>query len=139
MELFDIKKVNTAMERQFNQLCRSIDLTGTQASVLHILYQSSDKIVCQKDIENALGLTHPTVCSILDRLEKNGLIESECLLEDRRFHEIILTSKGKRYRKKVESIITEMHHKVFQGFSEKELHTLEVYINRLQENTRLNI
>lgn len=137
MQLFEIKKVNTTMERHFNQKSKDLGLTGTQASVLHVLYESTDKLICQRDIENALGLTHPTVCSLLSRLQDKGFIEARSVLEDRRYHEIVLTSKGKKYKKKVESVITEMNDTTFRGFTPKELKTLQNYLDRIQQNSRL--
>jgi DNA-binding MarR family transcriptional regulator len=48
-------------------------LTGPQRSVMHVVVQSDG--VSLKDLSKQVGLAHSTVSGIVDRLEKQGLLE----------------------------------------------------------------
>lgn len=136
MQLSEIKMANTATERYYNNRFRSLQLTGTQAAVLQLLYESDNRLICQQNIEHALNLTHSTVSSILKRLEKQGLIETRTLLEDNRYHEILLTSKGKKYKAKIDPIFTEIKQSIFQDFSPMDLERFSEYLTRVTKNAQ---
>ena len=70
MELIHIKVLNTAIERILNKELAEYDITYTQATVIGYLKHHPEQDICQKDIEINLGLTHPTVSSILSRMEE---------------------------------------------------------------------
>lgn len=74
MELLTIKMLNTAIERVMNREMSDLGLTYTQTTVIGYLLENRGQDICQRDIEYNLGLTHPTVSSILNRMEANGLI-----------------------------------------------------------------
>lgn len=137
MELLQLKMVNTTMERVLNARCKAYDLTGTQASVLIFLYNNKDnKIICQRDIEKALGLTHPTVCSILKRLEAKELIESKSLIEDHRFNEILLTAKSKKLKNKLMKEVDAIFSDSFAGISDKELKQISKTLDKMNANLK---
>jgi DNA-binding MarR family transcriptional regulator len=49
------------------------ELTGPQRSVMHVVVQSDG--VSLKDLSKQVGLAHSTVSGVVDRLEKQGLVE----------------------------------------------------------------
>ena len=53
------------------------DLTKSQIDVLRIL-RFSNHPLCQKDIQDFLHVTNPTVTGLLNRLESKGLIKRIC-------------------------------------------------------------
>src|ERR1700719_4877595 len=57
------------VEAEFARGC----LTGPQRSVMHVVVQSDG--VSLKDLSKQVGLAHSTVSGIIDRLEKQGLVE----------------------------------------------------------------
>lgn len=120
MNLLDIKILNTAIERELNRGMANYNLTYTQASVLGFLYAKTKAEICQKDIEFHLGLAHPTVSSILQRLEEKGLIETVPLDSDRRFKRIIATEKSIALRGRVESVVDTIAAKLLRGLPGKQ-------------------
>lgn len=94
MELLQVKILNTAIERVLNREMTELGLTFTQATVIGYLLDNADREICQRDIEYNLGLSHPTVSSILNRMEANGLICFEIQSADRRYKKICLTDKA---------------------------------------------
>jgi len=50
-----------------------------------------------KDLSKELGLAHSTVSGIVDRLEKQGLVERQTGEQDRRFSKIIASQEVRKY------------------------------------------
>lgn len=131
MEIMDFKILNTAIERVLNQEMAELDITYTQATVIGYLNRNRENEVCQKDIEYGLGLTHPTVSSILNRLEEKNLIRTEPLESDKRYKKIILTDKSASMTSAISSKIGKITEKLFEGWTEEEVGCLSDGINRL--------
>src|SRR4030042_749606 len=76
-----------------------------------------------------------TLSTILDRMEKNGLVKKVRDKQDRRFVRIVMTKKGtNKLEKTIESghVIIE---KLAASFSEEELKTFASLIQKLLEQT----
>lgn len=117
MELLTIKMLNTAIERIMNQEMSELGLTYTQTTVIGYLIDNKEKEVCQKDIEYNLGLTHPTVSSILSRMEVNDLIHTQPLAADHRYKKIILTDKAIHLSEQINIKYQEIKKKLFSEIS----------------------
>jgi DNA-binding MarR family transcriptional regulator len=68
-------------------------LTGPQRSVMHVVVKSNG--TCLKDLSKQVGLAHSTVSGIVDRLEKQGLVERKPDAGDARVS-VITASKAVR-------------------------------------------
>ena len=117
MELLQFKILNTAIERILNSEMSDIGLTYTQATVIGFLKQNANKEICQKDIEYSLGLTHPTVSSILSRMEEVGLIVTEALPSDRRYKKIIPTEEAISLSECIHDKINKIKIRVFENIT----------------------
>lgn len=138
MELLQIKMLNTAVERILNQEMSELGLTYTQATVIGYLIENQDKDVCQRDIEYNLGLTTPTVNSILSRMETNELIRTETLSSDRRYKKIILTGKAEVLSEQISRKYKKVKHRLFDSISQTERERMNRTIQEILKNTRKN-
>lgn len=133
-DLIDVKILNTAIERRLNQEMSALDLTFTQTSVIAFLRRNPDKEICQRDVEINLGLTHPTVSSVLKRLEEKGMILTRPFANDKRFKQIMLTDKSlavsDTINQKVEKLLTQ----ALQGISTDEETALCAIMTRMLHN-----
>lgn len=120
MDLIEIKVLHAAVERRINQEMSAIHLTFVQAMVIQYLYHSAGETTCQKDIQNALGLAHPTVSGILSRLEERGLICSRSSGKDKRYRMIDLTEQGKNLHQDISLIVNHISEELFDGISDAE-------------------
>lgn len=136
MELLTIKMLNTAVERMMNQEMSELGLTYTQTTVIAYLIENQDKEVCQKDVEYNLGLTHPTVSSILTRMEANGLIFTEALASDRRYKKIILTEKAIGLKPQVSAKYQSFKKKLFEGVSPAQRELMNVTMQMMLNNIK---
>lgn len=131
MDLMEFKILNTAIERILNKKMAELGITYTQATVIGYLQKNMGKEVCQKDVEHNLGLTHPTVSSILGRLEDKEFIITEPSSFDRRFKKIILTKKSLEMAETIQNKIDIISKEVFRNFSEEEKELLSKMVQRI--------
>ncbi|MFB6367516.1 MarR family winged helix-turn-helix transcriptional regulator [Paenibacillus elgii] len=68
----------------------------TTYDVLSALYQSPDKKLRMSDLANKVVLTRSGLTRVIERLEREGLVERERMEEDRRGAFAVLTGDGKR-------------------------------------------
>lgn len=134
MKLLQFKILNTAIERILNNEMADIGLTYTQATVIGYLKQNVDKEICQKDIEYSLGLTHPTVSSILNRMEDGGMIVTETLSSDRRYKKIVPTEEAISLSECIHDKIEKIKEQLFDGISSEQEDFLDGMIKVMIQN-----
>jgi DNA-binding MarR family transcriptional regulator len=70
-------------------------LTGPQLSVMRVLVASEGMSL--KDLSKELGLAHSTVSGIVDRLEKQGLVDRQEDEADRRVSKIVASNVVRKW------------------------------------------
>jgi DNA-binding MarR family transcriptional regulator len=134
MDLMEIKILNTAIERILNKEMAELGITYTQATVIGFLRKNESREICQKDVETSLGLTHPTVSSILSRLEEKGLIMTTPFSNDRRYKKIFLTDKSMDMADAIQRKIDKISEDAFYGISEDKIEELSAMIKQIVRN-----
>lgn len=131
-----IKNISNIVSTELNNNLKPYNLTGTQARVLFYINCASDKgNVFQKDIQNHLKLTNPTVTGIVQRLEEKELIERFISSEDSRYKCHILTNKGRAIIKDLSDFSTNvMENRILNGFSKGEVQILTSLLLRILSN-----
>ena len=108
--------VSRAFKTRIDDLMRDSGLTSVQAGVLMALYRLENcgegKEINQKDLEQAMGLTHQTMTEIIKKLETNGFIECAQSTKDKRSKSIRTTAKSRDIHKNMgktdERVLEEM-------------------------------
>lgn len=129
-----IKELHTSLENNFNKYFKKYKLTSSQMDILMFLFRNEDKIVNQRDVENYLSLTNPTIAGTLFRLEKKGFIKRKRRLEDKRYKEIYLTKKSRKLRDVIFEYIKNNDNKMFADISEAEKENLKNIMEKLLRN-----
>ena len=101
----------------------SLGITPSQYSVLSCLWGRSH--ATPKQLAEILGIETSTVSGLLDRLQKNGLIDRIVNSEDRREVQVIATQKGRDLEKPVTVIIDDMNKEVLKTFTQDEIDKLK--------------
>ena len=83
-----------------------------------------------------LCLDAATVTGILDRMEKNGLLERVYSRQNRRNVCIHLLDRGWALREPVEQTVSRANDELVAGFEEAELATLSALLKRLDQNVK---
>ena len=108
-------------------------LTLAQSRVLTFL-NVQDGIATQKEIEDYLQVSHPTVVGLVSRMEQNELVETWFDPENRRNKMVRLTEKSKKIGENMDEV-TEQHDKaLLNGLSEQEQAELNRMLNIILKN-----
>ena len=120
-----IKQLHIALENNFNKFSKKYKLTSSQMDILIFLLHNENKIVNQRDIENFLSLSNPTIAGTLLRLEKKGFIIRKISSKDKRYKEIYLTDKSRELKDIIFKYIRDNDNKMFSNMSEEEKENLK--------------
>lgn len=124
-----------------NRITRTIDkesskygVTGVQGRILGFIYHESGKRdIFQKDIEEDLDIRSSSVTSVLQLMEKNGLIKRVSVCEDGRLKKLILTEKGLETHQNVRSCIIKLEESLKNQLSIDEFNILISLVDRLSK------
>lgn len=111
---------------------KSHNLTVGQPKILDFLLEHDGAE--QKEIAQGCHIEPGTLTSLLNRMEKNDLIERRMLHGNRRSFYIFLTDNGKKKADIVKQIFEDIEKKVFYGFSDEERLILMKLLMKVYEN-----
>jgi DNA-binding MarR family transcriptional regulator len=127
----NILRTSDLLENRLGRLFREYGLTASQYNVLRIL-RGEGKPLPSLDIADRLIQVVPAITGLIDRLEKQGLVERQRCTEDRRVVYVDITSKAKRILNKIDGPLDQLHRDLMGHLSKKELTEL----SRLLEKAR---
>lgn len=113
-----------------------LDLTTSQLDVIICIAEGCGGPVNQKDIEEELRLTNPTVTGILKRLERKGFVTRTVGSRDRRYKEVRLTERCALLGESLHPSAQEMLGGMFRGFTQEDFDTLTRLLRQLVENCK---
>ncbi|MBQ6367579.1 MAG: MarR family transcriptional regulator [Erysipelotrichaceae bacterium] len=128
-----IKKISVHQKSGMDASLSSYNLTSSQLHVLFLLDRHGGEMT-QRTLEEALGVSHPTVVGLVSRLEKQGFITTEIDPDDRRHKKILPTEKALNLKEELGRARSENERKMTSGFSEKELKQLNEFLQRIYAN-----
>lgn len=117
------KLLNEANVKEFN---------GAQGRILYVLWQADSVPVVE--LSKKTGLAKTTLTSMLDRMEKKGLISRNYDKDDRRQIRIALTEKSRELSDKYDEVSGKMSEIFYKGFSDSEIEQFENYLTRIINN-----
>jgi len=109
--LVALRQIIRIADLRAKQLARAVQLTATQLLVLQTVEGGED--VTPGAIAREVNLTQATITTILDRLEKRGLLQRERSETDRRKIFVRLTAEGARA---IHSAPVPLHESFVRGF-----------------------
>lgn len=133
------KTIGNTLNSNITQQMQSAGLTSAQMFILHFLSRHTDIPIYQKDVEDALELSHATVAGIISRLESKGFIRLEPSEKDKRCKRIVATDKAKELDAETGRVIDETEAKMLAGFSSEEASLLREYLHRILHNMGIEI
>ena len=87
-------RVYEKMQKHASEHLQCYDLSPAQYDVLAQLLEAPG--ISQQELADRLMVTKGNVCTLLDRMEKKGLVVREADPSDRRLHALHLTDEGSR-------------------------------------------
>jgi len=104
---------------EFNR--RLGEMGSTRVQWIALYYIGMNEGITQKDLSDKMDLKESTVVRLIDRMEKEGVIERIKDDKDRRISKLYLTSHGKEKREKVLPIGESFSREAVEGISEEDL------------------
>ncbi|BAL84772.1 putative MarR family transcriptional regulator (plasmid) [Selenomonas ruminantium subsp. lactilytica TAM6421] len=132
---FLVTKIKQLGDRIFERILaeKKIDaFNGAQGRILYVLWQEDGvpiKIISEKS-----GLAITSLTTMLERMEKNGLISRKTDEADKRKTLLFLTDKAKELKEAYDSVSNKMGNIYYRDFTDKEILQFEEYLNRIRVN-----
>lgn len=110
-------------------------LTSIQTRILAHLRHARDenRDVFQRDIEEVFRIKRSSVTSVLQTLEKNGLIVRESIPEDARLKKLVLTEKAIKMQSCTYHILGEVEKEMRSMFTSEEFEQFLDYMSRIDQ------
>lgn len=128
------KTIGNTINSRISRQLQSTELTSAQMFLLHYLSRHQHREINQKDIEDALELSHATVAGLISRLESKDFVRLIPSEHDKRCKQIVATDKAKELDAEVERVIAEAEQKLAEGFSDEEMKLLKSFLLRILSN-----
>ena len=132
---FLITKVKQLSDRIFEKVLseRNIDaFNGAQGRILYVLWQEDGVPI--KTISDQCGLAITSLTTMLERMEKQGLITRIQDPSDKRKTLLYLTDKARSLKNDYDEVSGQMGDIYYRGFSEEEIRQFEGYLDRVRNN-----
>ena len=114
---------------------KNIDaFNGAQGHILYVLWQQDG--ISLRELADKTGLAATTLTSMVDRMEKAGLVCRVPDKNDRRKTLLALTEKAKSLEKDYMLVSDKMSDIFYEGFSRDEICQCEVMLARILENMK---
>lgn len=115
---YQLRLAQIALFRDFSAGPGEHDVTPGLFGVLVIIEANPD--LKQSDLARATHLDRSTVVTVIDNLERRGLVERRVALHDRRSNAIRLTAEGSALLKKLKRQVVQHEKRLLSQFSDSE-------------------
>lgn len=134
---FMIKTIDKLMMRNHIAMlgeCEENPLPVMHGWIIGYLYRNQHKEIFQKDLETEFSIARSTVTSIVQQMERKGLIEREGVDRDSRLKSLTLTQKGMEAHENVLHNIQKLEQRMIEGIDENELETFWKVAGQIRAN-----
>ena len=129
-----LTKINWNMKAVADAGLKRDNLTYSQINVLFFVRKSGGR-VSQKEIEEYLKVSHPTVVGLVQRLENTGYIICERDENDKRNKLVSTTDQFEQLVKQLDAKRAANNERLLEGLSDQDLDKLTVYLTTIYENS----
>lgn len=132
---FQISKIKQLGDRVFEKILTAQGIeafNGAQGRILYVLWQEDGVPI--KTIAERCGLAITSLTTMLERMEKSGLIIRQQDSGDKRKTLIFLTDKAKAMKEDYDAVSDRMSAIFYQGFTEEEIRNFEEHLERIRLN-----
>ena len=132
---FQISKIKQLGDRVFEKILTAQGIeafNGAQGRILYVLWQEDGVPI--KTIAKRCGLAITSLTTMLERMEKSGLIIRQQDSGDKRKTLIFLTDKAKALKEDYDAVSDRMSAIFYQGFTEEEIRNFEEHLERIRLN-----
>lgn len=125
-----INELQHAIEKQFNNALREQNTTMSQARVLSILLENSEKQITLKELEHKLKLSQSVTAGLVKRLEEKKHVESFGSSSDKRIKILKITSEGAKQCRITQDTLMELEKKFLINFDIKDRELFKKFLKQ---------
>ena len=114
-----------------------IGLQNSEGHLLSFLRSYSPAPI--SELIRVFGLKKSTMTSLLDRLEKRGLVRREAHPSDRRSFVVGITDEGRRLAEAVQRPVDELERKIRDGIDDEDLRGFQRVLESIAKVTEVNV
>lgn len=129
---FLISDLGRQLRTHFDRRVRVLGYTRAQWQAIKAIDRNEG--INQSGLAELLEVEPITLCRLMDRMEKSGLVERRPDPEDRRAHRLFITEQSRQSSAELSSIGATLMAEVTDGLSPEELETLQSLLLRLRSN-----
>jgi len=120
----------------YRDLFSRYDVTEQQWRVLRVIWTS--KNVTSSELSERTLLSTPSLVSIIDRLEKKGLVNRVRSVEDRRQIYVIATANGRALQEEVTPQVAEIQDRILKTVTSEEWQQLQNILGKISNGMNEN-
>lgn len=132
-----IGQINKLTNRRVNELLKKENISefnGAQGTILFVLSNEGEMSI--KDIGKATGLAKTSLTSMLERMEKKGLIVKRPSEEDKRSTIVALSEGTESYREVIEKVSLKIGEEYYRRIKPKEAERFEATLKKILDNLK---
>lgn len=118
----------------FDQMLSSRGVTRVQWIALY--YLGLEECINQKELAEKMQIKESTVARLVDRMERENLVERQRNENDRRVFNLVLTEKGLRYRETLLPEGEKFNDIVSKDITEDEMETFMSVLKKMVSNVK---
>ena len=130
-----IKQIERKIESKLDEELKSTELTNSQADVIAFLLEKGN-VCTQKEIEETLKVSHPTITRMVKKLEEKGFLKCYIDEDDKRSKIVLATSKALNCSEEIELSINECGYTLLDSFSNNEISELHRLLEKMYKNIK---
>lgn len=126
---------NKSAKKLADEFNRRLQEHGTtRVQWIALFYIGKIEEISQKELSDYMDIKESSMVRLIDRMEKEELVERRKKVEDRRITKIVLTAKGKFLREELMHIGQLFHNDVLQGISKADLNVFKNVLKKMIDN-----
>jgi DNA-binding MarR family transcriptional regulator len=131
--LLSLVRTSSLMQKLSDRFFSRFGLTDVQFNILMILKEHRREGLSQQQLSEHLIVTKSNVVGLIDRLERSGYVTREAHPSDRRFNQIVLSSKGEQLEARIEKLYFKEVDKMMNVLSAQEKRSVIRAMERIRD------
>ncbi|HEY1325374.1 MAG TPA: MarR family transcriptional regulator [Casimicrobiaceae bacterium] len=124
-----LNRVAKAWRAELDRRLRPLGLTRVQWQALLMISRSGHALT-QRELAEGLDIGAPATVSLIDRMERDGLVERTAVPGDRRSNAVRATPASRRLLSRIESTAGELRREIIGGLTREELAQLHALLGK---------
>jgi DNA-binding MarR family transcriptional regulator len=131
--ILNILRTGDQFQNRFGRLFREYGLTSSQYNILRIL-RGEGKPLPILEVASRMIQVVPAITGLVDRLEKQELVERKRCTEDRRVVYAAITDRGLAVLGELDRPLNELHKRLIGHLTKKELRQLSDLLEKARQS-----